>query len=308
MSKFEVTENTNLSILELGEKQRFREAIDPIEPERDKRLGELIRMAGGISIPVVAWFDGECWWLVDGHHRRRHWLKFYAENQSFPEPAVYELKCDTEEEVCQWIEETHLNRRNMTDKQQKYLVGKLYNETKKPHGGDRKNPKKQGEKSNPHAEDLGNKRTSEAIAEQRGISKASVERAGDFAKGVDQLPGEEKEKVLSGKSELKDSEIEAMGRGKPHKAKPTTEPADPLAEYRKPFTSLIKRLGDMHTEFAGLANDEGGVFVTDIAKQDFRAKAKALQEVVRHSRPAKHKPCDGKGCKTCENRGFMRET
>lgn len=214
---YEVRENTNVSILELGEKHRFRDLLDPIEPERDAELGKSIAKVG-VNIPVVAWFDGENWWLADGHHRRKHWLNAHANNRSIPEPAVYELKCKTEEEVCQWIEATHLNRRNLTDKKKKYLIGKLYNDSKQSHGGDRKNGKnglKTGGKSSPHGEDL---KTADAIAADHGVSHATVERAGNFAKGVDELPEKEKEKVLAGESDLKDSEVEALGRGEKPKA------------------------------------------------------------------------------------------
>lgn len=225
---FEVRENSNVSILELGEKSRFRDLLDPLEADRDEELGKSIAKVS-INIPVVAWFDSKEWWLVDGHHRRKHWLNAYADNRSLAEPPVYELKCKTEDEVCQWIEATHLNRRNLTDKKKKYLIGKLYNESKQTHGGNRKNKAKTDEKSSGHDDHL---KTEEVIAADHGVSPKTARRAGDFAKGVDELPEDEREKVLAGESELTDAEVEGIGRGEKPKAhtngkangKPKAEP------------------------------------------------------------------------------------
>lgn len=301
---FEVSENSNVSILELGEKSKFRDLLEPLPPDREKALGDSIRKVG-VNIPIVAWFDGAEWWLVDGHHRRKHWLLAYTENQSLTEPAVFELKCKTEEEVCDWIEATHLNRRNLTEKQQKYLIGKLYNESKKPHGGNRKNSEKQGEKSSGHDAHL---KTDEAIAQEHGVDPKTVRRAGDFAKGVDELPDEEQAKVLSGESDLKDSEVEAIGRGEAAKPKPKPESngKPSLADLCKPFTSLVRKQGEIVAEFERMADQPGGEFIDSIAIQEMKTKGRNVQEVIKARKPVPHKACEGKGCKACKNLGYVK--
>jgi len=54
--------------------------------------------------------------------------------------------------------------------------------------------------------------TGEKLAVEYNVSKATIERDADFAKGVDLLPEERKTEVLSGKSELKKQEVQQIGK------------------------------------------------------------------------------------------------
>lgn len=76
------------------------------------------------------------------------------------------------------IIDNQLNRRNITDGQRTYLLGKRYKEEKKENGGDRK--------SVPQREEV--KPTAQKIAEQNKVSHATVERAEKFADVVDIIP------------------------------------------------------------------------------------------------------------------------
>lgn len=55
-------------------------------------------------------------------------------------------------------------------------------------------------------------KTSEKLAAEYSVSKATIERDADFAKGVDLLPEERRTDVLSGKSELKKQEVQQIGK------------------------------------------------------------------------------------------------
>ena len=301
--KFEVYENTTVSILELGVKQKFKDLLPPLTDDQKKNLGESIR-AVGVNIPIVAWFDGEAWWVADGHNRQREWLEARAENPSLPEPPVYELTAGSEEEVLEWIITQHINRRNLTPEQVSYFRGKVYRETKQDDAenlsvGKIYPPGKQGKN--------GQKRTSEAVAEQFGVSEKTIRNDADFSVGVDQLPPEEKAEVLAGKSNRTKREVEALGRGEVQPGTNGQSNGKPsVKDLAKPFTGLVNKIGEVIGEFERMADKPGGEFIDSIAVQEMKTKGRNLQEVVKARRPVVHKVCEGKGCKACGNRGYMK--
>ena len=78
-----------------------------------------------------------------------------------------------------------LGRRNLTDEQRTVLIGKMYEARKKTYGA---SDGFRGNQVVSHQnEDLPRGRTAEQIAQELGISKNTVERAEQFAKGVDKL-------------------------------------------------------------------------------------------------------------------------
>lgn len=86
-----------------------------------------------------------------------------------------------------WICRNQLGRRNLTDEQKTYLIGKQYEAQKMTQGGDRKsNPQSEEMIGTPHG-------VADVIAKEHGMGHASVARAEKFAKGIDEaeaiLPG-----------------------------------------------------------------------------------------------------------------------
>lgn len=92
-----------------------------------------------------------------------------------------------------WMCRNQLGRRNLTDEQRTYLIGKQYEAQKMTSGGDRKSSAQSG-----HL--IGGK-TKDIIARKHGIGSTSVQRAEQFSKGLDAaesaFPGI-KEAILSG--------------------------------------------------------------------------------------------------------------
>jgi hypothetical protein len=86
------------------------------------------------------------------------------------------------------IIDNQLNRRNISQDQRTYLIGKRYKEEKKEHGRDRKSedvkPAKE-EESIRHSDYL--KPTAKKTAEQSNVSPRTVERAEKFADAVDKV-------------------------------------------------------------------------------------------------------------------------
>ena len=93
-----------------------------------------------------------------------------------------------------------LGRRNLSDEQKTFMIGKMYEARKKSLGGNHGNqytvlPKDQNE--------LLPKSTAEAIANEVGVAAPTVKRAEKFSKGIDALSEISKEasdKILQGKT------------------------------------------------------------------------------------------------------------
>jgi hypothetical protein len=92
---------------------------------------------------------------------------------------------DNEHDVINWIIDNQLSRRNITEDQRAYLIGKRYKEEKKEHGNTRESINKQVKC---HTDvSLDDKSTSQKIAEQTKVSPRTVERAEKFADAVDKV-------------------------------------------------------------------------------------------------------------------------
>jgi hypothetical protein len=72
-----------------------------------------------------------------------------------------------------------LARRNLTPEQKSALRGRRYQLEKQAHGGERRS-----EESSPQSEEL---KTSERMAEELGVSPATIERDAQFVEGLDAL-------------------------------------------------------------------------------------------------------------------------
>lgn len=160
----------------------FRDLLPAKTPEEYAAL-EAALLSEGCLNPIIYW--AETGFILEGHTRfdivQKHDLNYMTKRLSF----------EHEEQAIQWIVDHQLTRRNLTDEQRRYYLGKLYLAEKAAQGGDRK--------STHHGDGLIGD-TAEKIAKEKGVGKATVERAGKFAKAVDEAAPEEKAKILAGKA------------------------------------------------------------------------------------------------------------
>jgi hypothetical protein len=179
---------------------QFEALMPKLTAEAYDRLEKKI-LKEGFREPLIVWKEQNI--LLDGHNRlsicKKHNIEYHVETVS--------LK--NRNEALQWIVDHQLGRRNLTDQQRAYYIGKDYLLNKLPHGdADRfTNPARGqsvtlGETSIPCQNPV-----VEAIAEKYDVSTRTVKRDAEFAQAVDQLPEEEKEKVLSGQSGLSKQEV-----------------------------------------------------------------------------------------------------
>lgn len=222
----------------------FRDKIPPLSSDEFEKLEENILADGEVREPLVLWSRT----IIDGHHR-------WAIIQKHPE-IPYKVKQMTFEDkwaAIAWMCSNQLGRRNLTDEQKTYLLGKQYEAQKLTVGGDRK--------SSLQNEDLNGLRTKDIIAKQHGVGSSTVERAEHFAKGLDEaeavsqgireavltgtikapkkviseirrLPGEKKVEVVEAiKRNAPQHELKAIVQDKPYAPIPNATPVEPAPPY-----------------------------------------------------------------------------
>lgn len=201
----------------------FESVCPPLTEDEFVLLEQNILADGEVTSPLIVWDNN----LIDGHHRRQIILKH-------PELPFHikEIIFANRYEAIAWICKNQAGRRNLTPEQFSYLVGKRYQAEKQSKGAS------DGFRGNqyvdlviPQNEELPNSTiTGERIAKEYGISHATVERAEQYAKGVDAAetacPGV-KQELLSGAFKPTRKEVSALSK------LPAEEVADKISEYRE---------------------------------------------------------------------------
>lgn len=184
----------------------FQSQIPPLTDDEFKQLEENILKEGKLISPLIVWGNT----LVDGHNR-------YAILQKHPEIyfSTMPLRFENREEAVAWICRNQLGRRNLSPEQKRYLLGKQYEAEKKAAKIFRGNQYTLAKKSggdhgdNHHS----GKKTCDRIAEENGVSRASVLRASHYTRGIDiadNLSPGIKQKVFSGEVKFTNEEMSKL--------------------------------------------------------------------------------------------------
>ena len=186
----------------------FQSQIPPLTDDEFKQLEENILKEGKLLSPLIVWNNT----LVDGHNR-------YEIVQEHPEISfsTMPLRFENREEAIAWICRNQLGRRNLSPEQKRYLLGKQYEAEKKAAKIFRGNQYTLAKKSggdhgdNHHS----GKKTCDRIAEENGVSRASVLRASKYMKGVEiaeeLIPGL-KQSILSGQTKVSKADMHRLAR------------------------------------------------------------------------------------------------
>lgn len=223
----------------------FQAKIPPLSESEYKQLEENILRDGEVYDPIIVW-NGT---IIDGHNRYR-----IIQDNPWLQWRVKEMKFSDKWEAFNWMYANQLGRRNLTDEQKTYLLGKLYEARKHATSGAQKGnqfaSKKHKDQNDP---DVLPKTTAEIIGEEQGVAQVTVKRAEKFAKGIDAIRAvspETASDILSGKKEIRKAAIKQIGtapeperpalinavvEGKPlPKQSPPTRPAPPPPQFTKP--------------------------------------------------------------------------
>ena len=191
----------------------FQSQIPPLTDDEFKQLEENILKEGKLLSPLIVWNNT----LVDGYNR-------YAILQKHPEIyfSTMPLRFENREEAVAWICRNQLGRRNLSPEQKRYLLGKQYEAEKKAAKIFRGNQYTLAKKSggdhgdNHHS----GKKTCDRIAEENGVSRASVLRASHYTRGIDiadNLSPGIKQKVFSGEVKFTNEEMSKLVLSSPDK-------------------------------------------------------------------------------------------
>ena len=193
----------------------FQKQIPPLTDDEYKQLEENILKEGKLLSPLIVWNST----LVDGHNR-------YAILQKNPEIyfSTMPLRFENREEAIAWICRNQLGRRNLSPEQKRYLLGKQYEAEKKAAKIFRGNQYTLAKKSGGAHDDNhhSGKKTCDRIAEENGVSRASVLRASHYTRGIDiadNLSPGIKQKVFSGEVKFTNEEMSKLVLSSPDKRK-----------------------------------------------------------------------------------------
>ncbi len=207
---------------------KFRDLIPKLTSAEFEQLEKNIVSDGCIKSPIITWKGV----IIDGHHRY-----YVAQKHSEIPYSVEEKDFRNEYEAMSWACNNQLGRRNLTNEQKTYLIGKRLENEKMAYGahdGFRGNRYKKGEdlvryqngnllESEPEPP---KGRTAERLAKEYGIGRNTVNRAEQFAKGVDiadEISPGTKDKILSGELRVPKSIIQQLPKAEPEQQKTITD-------------------------------------------------------------------------------------
>lgn len=189
----------------------FQDKIPPIGDEEYALLREDILETGEVREPLIVWKEENI--LVDGHNRwkviqEQPTIKWTTRQMSFPDKwAAFE-----------WMYKNQLGRRNLTDEQRTYLMGKRYEARKNTEafkGNQYTNKSGDGQNVHHQTKKEIKSGTAGVIGKDYGVDSKTVRRAEKFAHGVDvlrEVNPAAADKVLNGKTKIPKSAVAEIAR------------------------------------------------------------------------------------------------
>lgn len=216
----------------------FQNKIPPLTDAEFKQLEENILGDGEVREPIVVWNNT----IVDGHNR---WKIILA--NPLLTYRVKEMNFADKWEAFDWMYKNQLGRRNLTDEQRRYLLGKLYEARKHTLVGapvGNKNASKQLAEFRPIK--MGTDGTSKLIAEEMKVGKTRVKDSYQYAKGVDAIREVEPnvaDAILMGEKKVNMKDIQDIGKASPEN-RPAMIESVAIGERPSKLTSSRNRGND----------------------------------------------------------------
>jgi len=224
--------------------EELKNLITPLTQEEYQQLEANI-VEQGCREPLTLWKKSENELiLVDGHNR----YQICQDNNLFFNTQF--LQFEDLEEVKEWMINNQLGRRNLTPDQLSYYRGLKYLKTKRKKGG------YQNVVSNPQ----NGGSTSERLAKEFNVSKNTIERDAQFAKGIEVIAKSNpklKNQILLGLTKVKKSDIQV------------------LSEAERPAAMKIKNEADLYNKASNIRKSKE---TKNLAEQ-FQAQEEKIREV-----------------------------
>jgi hypothetical protein len=183
--------------------ETFKNLMPSLTEEEYNNLEQSI-VTEGCRDALVLW-NG---YLIDGHNRyeicQKHNIPFTTSEKDF----------DNEHDVINWIIDNQLSRRNITEDQRAYLIGKRYKVEKKEQARPKLDNKVATIANLPPI----NRPTGNIIADQSNVSPRTVRNAEKFADAVDKVAentGINPQKILSGQISATRKDIQDVSKLEP---------------------------------------------------------------------------------------------
>ncbi|MBR3556760.1 MAG: hypothetical protein IKN89_12680 [Oscillospiraceae bacterium] len=269
----------------------FQNVIPPLTEEEYSQLRDNILSDGEVYEPIITW-NGT---IIDGHNRwriiREHWEelkdKYHIREMDFPDRWA----------AFDWMYRKPLGRRNLTEEQRAYMIGKMYDARKHGVGGQTGNSN--ARKRTGHGDPIVSSadapgRTDEEIGAEQGIGSRTVRRANEFSQGVDALrevSPDAAEKVLTGEAEVPWRDIRAIPKLEPEMVKELADsivsgesshrqikmPRGGTKEQRKAYEEIAEIERDMY--------DRSTVpeYNIDLLADDIRLSAEVFSGTIRQT-------------------------
>lgn len=209
--------------------------------------------------------------IIDGHNRyeicRKHEIPFNTTSMEFENLG----------QVIKWMINNQLARRNLTDSQRKYFIGKRYEEENKGHGGNR-------EVASGNSYHL---KTSEIIAKENNIGERTVRNNADYSKAIDEIKTntpELAEKILREEIKLNNKEVLEISEQQPETQskivdlittkqaknyKEAKQTLSPEQEWLKKEYKQIDKEHDNHRLVANLINETKYLKIDEQTVKDY---------------------------------------
>ena len=184
----------------------FQNKIPPLTEDEYRQLKENIIEAGEVYEPIVTW-NGV---IVDGHNR-------YKIIQEVPGLIwkTKEIYFPDKWAAFDWMYKNQLGRRNLTEQQRAYMIGKMYEARKNARGYSYERAE-DGTYLKPQNGGTGS--TAESIATELGIGRNTVDRNANYAKGIDAIreaSPETADKILSGQIKPTRADVSTIAKAEP---------------------------------------------------------------------------------------------
>ena len=196
----------------------FQNKIPPLTQAEFEQLEENILADGEVYEPIVTW-NGV---IVDGHNR---W-KIIQQHPEIPY-KTREMDFSDKWAAFEWMYKKQLGRRNLTEENRWYCIGKMYEARKQTQGGTGANQYTvEGRQIGQFVQSATRKEikagTAGKIGAEVGIDGRSVRRYEKFAKGVDairEVDAELADKILAGRADVSGPEVRSLAKANPEQVK-----------------------------------------------------------------------------------------
>lgn len=253
-------------MVELKIDKEFKEKIPPLTDAEFEQLRENILADGEVYEPIVTW-NGV---IVDGHNRWR----IIQENPQIPF-RTKEMDFADKWVAFEWMYRKQLGRRNLSDEQKTYLLGKLYEARKNSRGNSTSTRAEDGTFQSRQNGDKG--RTVIQIAKEQGVGQKTVERAEHFAKGLDairEVSPAAADKVLDGKSGVSKQTIAEMRNADNEEVKEVAkaiEEGKPVSRKPRPMSPQMKDFSKKLLDVVSEMENTNKAYTLDDAIRDLNS-------------------------------------